>query len=267
MSTLRNRPTPKIPLTTTTARKIVYPDCDGEPMSDNTLQFEWISLLKWELDALFADDPEVFVAGDLLWYPVEGDNKTRMAPDAMVAFGARKGYRGSYKQWEEGFPPQVVFEVLSPGNRKGAMERKFRFYEAYGVEEYYLYNPDSFHLSGWLWNAQQNRLALIDPIDGFTSPRLGVRFDAPSDRELIIRRPDGSPFKTPLEIRAELARAEAGEVRLAAERDKATAERDKATAERDKATTERDETAQRNALLAAKLRELGIDPETLKGAN
>ena len=45
----------------------------------------------------------------LLWYAVEGDNKIRQAPDAMVAFGRPKGYRGSYRQWEEGgIAPQVV---------------------------------------------------------------------------------------------------------------------------------------------------------------
>ena len=70
---------------------IIYPDCDGEPMADNTLQFEWIVTIKEGLDDLFRDDPNVFVAGDLLWYPVEGDPKTRMAPDALVAFGRPKG--------------------------------------------------------------------------------------------------------------------------------------------------------------------------------
>jgi Putative restriction endonuclease/Aldo/keto reductase family len=79
----------------------------------------------------------VFVAGDLLWYPIEGDNRTRSAPDAMVVFGRPKGYRGSYMQWvEDGIAPQVVFEVLSPGNRFGEMARKFTFYEQHGVDEY-----------------------------------------------------------------------------------------------------------------------------------
>src|SRR5438445_3715461 len=103
-------------------RDIVYPDSDGKPMAENTLQFEWIVTIQGGLDALFRDDPNVFVAGDLLWYPVEGDNKTRMAPDAMVAFGRPKGERGPYRQWEEGgIAPQVVFEVLSPGNRAADM--------------------------------------------------------------------------------------------------------------------------------------------------
>ena len=80
---------------------IEYPDSDGLPMADNTLQYEWIVTIKGGLDAIFVDDPNVFVAGDLLWYPVKGDTKIRRAPDAMVAFGRPKGYRGSYKQWEE----------------------------------------------------------------------------------------------------------------------------------------------------------------------
>ncbi|MCU0875242.1 MAG: hypothetical protein MUE50_23160, partial [Pirellulaceae bacterium] len=75
--------------------EIEYPDSDGLPMSDNTLQFQWIVTLQGGLDALFRDDPDVFVAGDLLWYPVEGDNTVRAAPDVLVVFGRPKGYRGS----------------------------------------------------------------------------------------------------------------------------------------------------------------------------
>ena len=87
-------------------------------MSDNTLQFQWIVTIKGGLDALFRHDPDVFVAGDLLWYPVEGKPKIRIGPDVLVAFGRPKGERGSYRQWEEGgIAPQVVFEILSPGNR------------------------------------------------------------------------------------------------------------------------------------------------------
>jgi Uma2 family endonuclease len=93
-------------------------------------------------------------AGDLFWYPVEGAPKIRIAPDALVAFGRPKRYRSSYMQWLEGnTPPQVVFEVLSPGNRPTEMLEKFRFYERYGVEEYYLYDPDNVVRSGWLRRA------------------------------------------------------------------------------------------------------------------
>ena len=32
--------------------EIIYPDSDGQPMADNTLQFRWIVLLKENLDCI-----------------------------------------------------------------------------------------------------------------------------------------------------------------------------------------------------------------------
>ncbi|MCS6830965.1 MAG: Uma2 family endonuclease, partial [bacterium] len=52
--------------------RVYYPDTDGQPIAENTVQYECIVTLKGNLDLLFTDDPQVFVAGDLLWYPVEG---------------------------------------------------------------------------------------------------------------------------------------------------------------------------------------------------
>src|SRR5215470_17845154 len=111
-----------------------YPESDGQPMADNTKQFQWIVTIKENLDALL---PNAFVAGDLFWYPLEGNNRIRQAPDVLVAFGRPKGHRGSYRQWEEdNIAPQVVFEVLSPGNLPSEMAEKLIFYEKHGVEEY-----------------------------------------------------------------------------------------------------------------------------------
>ena len=75
-------------MTTLTLPEIHYPDSDGKPMADNTKQFRWIQLYKGNLDVLFAPRDDVFVAGDLLWYPVQGQPKIRQAPDVFVAFGA-----------------------------------------------------------------------------------------------------------------------------------------------------------------------------------
>ncbi|GET39739.1 protein of unknown function DUF820 [Microseira wollei NIES-4236] len=74
-----------------TAKEIIYPDSDGQPIADNTKQFRPIVTIKENLEILFANVDNVFVAGDLLWYPVEGNNKIRTAPDAMVVFGRPKG--------------------------------------------------------------------------------------------------------------------------------------------------------------------------------
>ncbi len=91
----------------------IYPESDGKPMADNTKQFRLITMIKEGLESQYIDDPDVFIAGDLLWYAIKGDNGNRKAPDAMVVFGRPKGDRGSYKQWlEDNIPPQVVFEII-----------------------------------------------------------------------------------------------------------------------------------------------------------
>jgi Uma2 family endonuclease len=99
---------------------VVYPESDGLPMADNTKQFRWIVTIQGGLDAVFRDDPNVFVAGNLFWYPVEGDNTISVAPDIFTVFGREKRDRASYLQWlEENIAPHVVFEVHS-GNRAGS---------------------------------------------------------------------------------------------------------------------------------------------------
>lgn len=211
--------------------KIIYPESDGQPMADNTIQYGLIVTIHGGVEALSNDNPNVFVAADLLWYPVEGNNKIKIAPDVMVVFGRPKGDRGSYLQWEEeNIAPQVVFEILSPSNTLTEMARKFQFYQRYGVEEYYLYDPQRMDLSGW--RRVGNELEVIEQIEGWVSPRLGIRFQM-GEEGLEIYRPDGQKFATYLEL-----------------------ERQKQFAEQ-RAQQE----AQRAEHLAAKLRELGIDPE------
>jgi Uma2 family endonuclease len=180
-------------------REIIYPDSDGQPMADNTKQFHWIVFFKENLECLFAQNDQVFVAGDLLWYPVEGKPELRVAPDVLVVFGRPKGDRGSYRQWEENnIAPQVVFEILSPGNTLKEMIKKQQFYDRHGVEEYYIYNPDTNELTGL--QRQDGNLSIIEDITHWTSPRLGIRFVL-TPATLQVHYPDGSPFLTTLEFK------------------------------------------------------------------
>ena len=156
--------------------EIIYPESDGKPMADNTKQYKIIVTIKENLEHLFAERDDVFIAADLFWYPVQYDNKTKYAPDVMVAFGRPKGDRGSYLQWEEdNIAPQVVFEILSPGNTSGEMIKKFRFYERFGVQEYYEYDPDNIKLKGWV--RKSNRLKHIENTNNWISPMLNVKFE------------------------------------------------------------------------------------------
>ncbi len=177
---------------------IIYPESDGKPMADNTKQFELIVEIKKGLDLLFINDPQVFVAGDLFWYPVEGQSKIVTAPDVMVAIGRPKRDRGSYKQWEEdNIAPQVVFEILSPTNSRTEMSKKLLFFERHGVEEYYLYDPEENVLE--VWQRTFDGLSLMDFSDSWTSPRLGIRLDISSGR-LQLYNADGTKFYSYIEV-------------------------------------------------------------------
>ncbi len=109
---------------------IIYPDSDGQPMAENTEQFEWIVKIKEGLEIVFSENPNVFVAGDLLWYPVEGKPEICTAPDTLVVFGRPKGRRGSYIQFrEDGIPPRSSSKSSRPATQPAKMTDKFRFYE------------------------------------------------------------------------------------------------------------------------------------------
>ena len=178
--------------------EIIYPDSDGKPMADNTKQFELIVEIKKGLDLLYINEPNVFIAGDLFWYPVQGQSKIVTAPDVMVVFGRPKGDRGSYKQWEEdNIAPQVVFEILSPSNDRIEMSKKLLFFDRHQVEEYYLYDPETNFLDIWIRTSEG--LEPIAQSDNWISPRLEVRFDTSTGR-LQLYKPDGTKFYSYIEV-------------------------------------------------------------------
>jgi Uma2 family endonuclease len=200
-------------------KNVSYPMSDGKPLADNTLQFDWIVKIFTGLAIQFKDAADVFVASNLIWYPVEGRPRIRTASNVMIAFGRPKGYRSSYLQWKEGgVAPQVVFKIYSPQNRPPQLRRLFEFYQRYGVEEYYFYNPFKFTLKAW-WREGAKRKPLR-PILGMRSPRLGVLFEM-GDDDLRIVGTDGREFLAPGQ-RADREQAEREELlRQAREKERA----------------------------------------------
>ena len=230
----------------------LYPWSDGKPMAENTVQHRWIVALHGTLDDLLRDDPHVFVGSDNLIYPVENHNEICLAPDVYVAFGRPKEDRGSYNVFEEGGVfPQVIFEVRSPGNRAGEMARKLVFYDQYGAEEYYDFDPQRNRLR--VYTRTDGQFDEVPEVNGFVSPRLGIRFDT-TGPELVVTRPTGEPFLTYQEVcdaRA-AARDRAEAERHRAVRAEARAKRAEARAEKAQAESDR---------FRAMLRAAGIDPD------
>ncbi|MEH2364814.1 Uma2 family endonuclease [Nostoc sp.] len=255
-------------VTPETTIEVIYPESDGQPMADNTEQFAWIVKIKENLEILFASPADVFIAGDLFWYPVEGNPNIKQAPDTMVVFGRPKGKRSSYLQWnEDNIPPQVVFEILSPGNTLKEMAKKLQFYQRYGVEEYYIYDPDKNDLNGLL--SSGDSFEVIEEMNGWVSPRLGIRFTLTPDT-LEIVSPTGQKFLSPGEIdqlreqerqRAEQERQRAEQERQAKEA--ALEELEAASQQKEAALQELEKERDRYQELLAKLQQKGIDTDNL----
>lgn len=172
----------------------------------------------------------------------------------MVVFGRPKGDRGSYQQWnEDNIAPQIAFEIWSPSNRFTPKLEKMRFYERYGVEEYYLYNPANMDLS--IWERREERLEAVEEINGWVSPRMGIRFQV-SATELQIFMPDGEPFLSFVEIAQLRSQAEA-----LLEQERHISQQERQRARYAEALLEQERA--RSQALEAQLRARGIDPNQL----
>lgn len=224
------------------------------------------------LAALFRLNPDVFVGGNQLWFPVLGQPEVRVAPDVYVVFGRPKGDRPSYKQWEEGnVPMTVVFEVLSPSNRATEMIDKHTFYEEYGVEEYYIYDPDNNRLHVYL--RQGDMLCRVHAVQGFVSPRLGIRFDM-SGPEMVVFTPSDRPFISFEELEAERLRLEAANKQLETDRSRLDAANKQLETDRDAERRQRLAAEQQTGLarqrtarlaeLSRKARRQQLTPEELQ---
>jgi len=136
--------------------EIYYPDSDRRPMADNDLQYYTMTDTRFALEQRFINNPDVQVGADLLVYYQEGNTRSRFAPDVFVVFGVAKGMRRSYKVWEEGKVPDLIFEIASESTWREDIGKKYKLYQKLGIQEYFLFDPSGryFHppLKGYrLW--------------------------------------------------------------------------------------------------------------------
>ena len=147
---------------------------------------------------------------------------------------------------------------------------KFEFYQRYGVEEYYVYDPEDVLLTGW--QRSDDQLMEIPQMDGWISPRLDIRFDL-SGAELQIFGADGRPFASYLEViaqrdqeerekkQAQQQAAQAQQQAAQAQQQAASPAAAQAQQQAAQAQQQAAQAAGRAERLAAQLRALGIEPE------
>lgn len=209
--------------------EIEYPDSDGKPMAESDRARVYLTYATNVLEIYFQNQQNVYVSGNLFIYYEQGNPRAVVAPDVFVVLGVNKGDRCSYKTWEEGKNPDFVLEITSNSTKKEDQEIKPNIYAALGIREYFQYDPTGDYL-----NPQLQGLRLVNgsyqTISAITQPN--------------------DVFSLSSEVLGLELRLQARELRFY----------NPATGE---VLLTHEEEVQRSRSLAAKLQELGIDPDTL----
>lgn len=120
---------------------IEYPESDGKPVGETDWHISVILYLRAALRFYFRHVADLYVAADMLFYYEEGNPQLSKAPDVFVVKGISKEDRATYKLWEEGRVPCVIFEITSRSTRWQDVGEKKGLYEYLGVREYFLFDP------------------------------------------------------------------------------------------------------------------------------
>jgi hypothetical protein len=221
-----------------------------------------------------------------LFYKLYGDP---IVPDALLSLGVQRAEdyaerrNRSYFVWEFGKVPEVCIEIVSnqEGNelmldrasqRQGKTQSKKEIYAQIGVNYYVVFDPlrqiqDADRMDGALlrvWTISPVGYEELTPAEGIVAPGQSVWLEGVGIG-LTLWEGRFEEDVTRLWLRwcnVEGRVIPTGAEGQAIERQRAEAERQRAEAERQRAEAER----QRAERLAEKLRELGVNPDTLEYA-
>jgi Uma2 family endonuclease len=220
----------------TPATQIHYPESDGKPMGETDVHIDALIYLREALRDYFRDDPQTYVAGNMLLYYEAGNPAACVAPDVFVVQGVAKGERRTYRLWDEGQAPAVVFEITSRGSRLEDLGTKRAIYAMLGVREYFLYDPLGEYLRPSLqgYRLQEGEYQRVPPgAEGrLVSQALSLELRLEDGRLRVFNPTTGERLLTPAEalvarrvadVRA--SRAEAEVERLRAELSRQRGER------------------------------------------
>jgi Uma2 family endonuclease len=190
----------------TVPKPIHYPEADGKPMGETDVHIDALIYLREALRDYFRDVPQIYVAGNMFLYYEEGNPTACVAPDVFVVQGVGKHARRTYRLWEEGQPPAVVFEVTSRGTRLEDLGTKRAVYAMLGVQEYFVYDPLGEYLRPPLqgYRLHEGEYQRMPPAgeEGVSSPVLGLELRVEAGRLRVIDSATGEPLLTPAELQA-----------------------------------------------------------------
>ena len=280
-----------------TAQEIeaLMPDCtellSDEPEMESSLHYTQLLILVTCLEWLWRNREDFFIGANLSVYYSRQQLKNRdfRGPDFFLVKDTEKRPRLSWVIWEEdGKYPNVIIELLSDSTAKVDKGLKKQLYQnQFRTPEYFWFSPNTLELVGWRLTDSEYKTIPASENAWYWSQELGLYLGIWEDK-LRYFTVEGKLVPTPEEAnleeikkaeferqRAELERqraeserqrAEVEHQRAESERRKVEFERRKVEVERRKAESERqraDDAENKADVLAQKLRELGIEPDSL----
>jgi Uma2 family endonuclease len=194
---------------------IVYPTSDGKPLAE-TYDHLYAILVTLEVLRQYLVGQEATVLANQFLYYAQGFPKLRVAPDVMVIFGVAPGGRDSYKLWEEGQAPRVVFEMTSKGTQQEDQVIKRHLYAQIGVEEYWLFDPKGEWLESPLMGFRLVQNEYV-PISDLRSEALGLQLAVEGKLIAFTELATGRRLLTPAELSEELKQEQSRAERLKAQ--------------------------------------------------
>lgn len=240
--------------TAETIADIEYPESDGKPMGETDLHRYWMKRIDDLLSYRYRGQ-QVYVSSDLLLYYREGWPTHYVVPDDFVVKDIEPGMRRTYKIWEEGKAPDVVFEVTSKKTRREDESHKPQIYERIGVKELFLYDPTADYLKPPLrgFRVTPDGLMRLRPDAGgaLQCEQLGLLLRLEGRRLEMIDAASGESLLTEAEAEREARERE----QAAKEREQAARKREQLARRREKAAREREQAAREAAETAARAAE------------
>lgn len=238
------------------ARKLL----SDEPEMESSLHYMQLLLLVTSLEWAWRERDDFFIGANLTIYFSRQQLKNRefRGPDFFLVKNTTREPRNSWVVWEEdGRYPDLIIELLSDSTAKVDRTTKRDLYaERFHTPEYFYFSPETLEFAGFKLDYNQYVPLTPNEYGWFWSESLGF-FLGVHNGQLRYLSLEGVVMPTPDEAaRSEMLKANQALARAEYENQRAEQETQRAQQEAQRAEQEKS----RADRLAAKLRELGIDP-------
>ncbi|REJ40908.1 MAG: Uma2 family endonuclease [Microcystis flos-aquae TF09] len=255
-----------------------------EPPLESDLHLQQIIILLSCLELLWQEKNDYYASGNLTIYYNEEQLKKRdfCGPDFFVVLDTEKRPRKSWVVWgEQGKYPNVIVEILSDSTANiDRTKKKILYQNTFRTPNYFWFDPNTLEWQGFRLIEGQYQAISANEQGYLWSEELGLYLGI-FDRKLRYFTVDGQLVPTPQE--AELQQRQAKEQILLEKEQERQAkeqallekeqerqakeqillEKEQERQAKEQALLEKEQERQAKEKLAAKLRELGINPQTI----